>query len=620
MRRDIPTTERREFAITRKGIDENKRTVDLSFSSEVPYERGWGFEILSHAPGAMRTTRLEDGAALLVNHDPNAVVGVVESASVSTDRKGRARVRFGTGKFAREVFQDVLDGIRTKVSVGYRIHELVLEKHENGVETYRVTDWEPYEISLVAVPADASVGVGRSTHGEKSMDTIQAGAPAQSDDKSAQREADIRHILLVGQRFNKMDWAHTAIKEGWSPTQFNEKMLELVETRADAYRVRSPAADMPFGSSMGRSVSEVPANFSLLRLLDAMANPGDRKKQFAAGLEFEVVNASMRSDGIERPGKRANAITLPLACFAPMRRDLTVGTATAGGNLVSTEVLLDQFIDILRARSLVGQLGAQVLNGLSGNVAIPRKTATGAVGWIAEHADASETQLAVDQVTLSPKTVAAYTDVSRRLMIQTSREIEQLVRRDLMDSIASALDLAAISGSGSSNQPRGILNTVGIGSVAGGTNGAAPTWDHIVDLEAAVANANADMGTLGFLTNSKVRAKLRKTERFAGTNGEPVWMDAVTREGLSMLSGYRAGVSNQVPSNLTKGTAVGVCSAIIFGNWSDVMIGMWSDVDILVDQTSLSTKGGIRITAFLDADIAIRHPESFAAMQDALTA
>jgi hypothetical protein len=153
--------------------------------------------------------------------------------------------------------------------------------------------------------------------------------------------------------------------------------------------------------------------------------------------------------------------------------------------------------------------------------------------------------------------------------------------------------------------------------VPGGTNGAAPTYENMVDLESALANVNAAVGNMAYLTNSKVRGKLRTTEEFASTNGRPVWTSAGGMDG-SVL-GYQAVVTNSVPSNLTKGTASGICSAIIFGNWSDLLIGLWGGLDLMVDPYALATSGGRRVIALQDLDIAVRHPESFAAMLDALT-
>jgi HK97 family phage major capsid protein len=256
-------------------------------------------------------------------------------------------------------------------------------------------------------------------------------------------------------------------------------------------------------------------------------------------------------------------------------------------------------------------LGATMMNDLVGNIAIPRQTGGASSYWVAESGAVTESQAAFDQLTMSGKTVGSMSDISRKMLNQSSIDVESFVRNDLATSLALAIDLAAINGSGASNQPTGVLNTSGIGSVVGGTNGAAPDWADIVDLESQLALDNADIGNLGFLTNAKVRGKLLQTEKSSST-GQYVWGDNNT------LRGYNAAVSNQVPSNLTKGST-STCSAIIFGNWSDLIIGSWGGIDINVDTSTGSSSGTVRIVALQDVDIGIRHAESFAAMKDATT-
>lgn len=214
---------------------------------------------------------------------------------------------------------------------------------------------------------------------------------------------------------------------------------------------------------------------------------------------------------------------------------------------------------------------------------------------------------------MSPKTIGAFTDISRRLTLQSSLDVEAMVNRDLATVLGLGIQQAAINGSGASNQPSGLLTQI-TASVIGGTNGAAPTWANIIKLETDVAVGNADVGTLGYLTNARVRGKLKSTEKFGSTNGMPVY-----EAGSEPLNGYRAGITNAVPSNLVKGSSGSTCSAIIFGNFADLIIGMWGGLDIMVDPYTGSTAGTIRVVALQDVDIALRNVASFATMVDALT-
>lgn len=635
-----------QFELRAESFNDETRTIELSFSSTAPYQRWWGNEILDHGKKSVRLGRLNGSAAVLVNHKTDDQVGVVEKAWLDGD-KGRAVVRFGKSARAEEVYQDVKDGIRKLVSVGYRIHEIILEKSKDGEgDTYRVTDWEPYEISIVSVPADTSIGVDRDgqpagfdprsllTEEEDDMNFArnaanggpapvaavaapaiqneqrsadggpQAAAPAAPAQDRAAIQRDerdrIANIRAMGERLNCADLAERAIEAGTTIDAFVRDFNARVPQAESIRTAETPA--------IGLSEREA-QSYSFVRLFHALANPTNLEAQRSAGFELECSAAALQRGN---PTSQQGAHRIPLDVLAG-QRDLSVGTATAGGHLVATELRSNAFIDMLRNAMALEQLGVTTLTDLNGNLAIPRQTGGATAYWVAEGAATTESQQAFDQVSLTPKTVSAYTDMTRSLLMQSSISVDQLVRRDLATVLALAIDSAGINGSGSSNQPRGVLNVAGIGSEAGGTNGAAPTWDNIVNLETKVANVNAAIGSLGYLTNSAVRGKLKRTQRFSSTNGDPVW------ERDNTMNGYRAAVSNQVPSNLTKGSASGICSAIVYGNWADLIVGLWGGLDVLVNPYILSGTGSVRIEVFQSCDLGVRHPESFAAMVDALT-
>ena len=596
----------RALTFDRAAINEESRTVELAFASETPYERWWGVEILDLAQPSVRLGRLTAGGPLLMDHDSRDHIGVIESVQIGTDRVGRAVVRFGKSARAEEVFQDVKDGIRQNVSVGYMIHKAVLVEQNEEQDTYRVTDWEPFEVSLVSVPADASVGIGRSADAESPIEFIPLQEKQIMSDinveevraeavKSEQKRT--QEIIAMGEQFKAYGADGVAaehLRAGKSVEETRAAIMTKIGTRA------LPSADIGMTQEEARS-------FSFVRAIQAAVLIKDGKFSQArdiGGFELDASDAVAKKMGRESRG-----------FFVPnevQKRDLLVGTPTAGGNTVATDLLASSFIDLLRNKMAVTGLGAKFLTGLVGQIAIPRQTAGATAYWVAENGAPTESQQAFDQVTMTPKTLGAFTDITRKLLLQSSIDVEGLVRNDLATVIAMAIDLAAINGSGASNQPTGILNTAGIGSVAGGTNGLIPTWGNLVDLESQVAVANADLGALGYLTNAKVRGKLKQVSKVSGQNGF-IWEDGT-------VNGYATGVSNQVPSNLTKGTASGICSAILFGNFADLIIGQWGNLDIMVDPYTGSTAGTVRVVALQDVDVAVRHAESFAAMKDALTA
>lgn len=596
----------RALTFDRAAINEESRTVELAFASETPYERYWGVEILDLSAPSVRLGRLTAGGPLLMDHDSRDHVGVIESVQIGADRVGRAVVRFGKSARADEVFQDVKDGIRQNVSVGYMIHKAVLVEQNEEQDTYRVTDWEPFEVSLVSVPADASVGIGRSADAESPIEFIPLQEKQIMSDinveevraeavKSEQKRT--QEIIAMGEQFKAYGAdgvAAECLRNGKSVEETRAAIMTKIGTRA------LPSADIGMTQEEARS-------FSFVRAIQAAVLIKDGKFSQArdiGGFELDASDAVAKKMGRESRG-----------FFVPnevQKRDLLVGTPTAGGNTVATDLLASSFIDLLRNKMAVTGLGAKFLTGLVGQIAIPRQTAGATAYWVAENGAPTESQQAFDQVTMTPKTLGAFTDITRKLLLQSSIDVEGLVRNDLATVIAMAIDLAAINGSGASNQPTGILNTAGIGSVAGGTNGLIPTWGNLVDLESQVAVANADLGALGYLTNAKVRGKLKQVSKVSGQNGF-IWEDGT-------VNGYATGVSNQVPSNLTKGTASGICSAILFGNFADLIIGQWGNLDIMVDPYTGSTAGTVRVVALQDVDVAVRHAESFAAMKDALTA
>ena len=387
------------------------------------------------------------------------------------------------------------------------------------------------------------------------------------------------------------EMAMSAIQRGLTVEAFQREALEKLASKP------VPTSDI------GMTTAET-RRYSVMRAINAMANPTDASAQAAAAFEREC-SVSVG----QKMGKTARGFFLPSDV---QKRDLTAGTNNAGGFTVATDMRPGDFIGALRQAMVIDSLGARMLTGLVGNVAIPKQSGAGTAYWVAENVAPTESQQILAQVTMSPKTVGAYTDISRRLMIQSSIDVESMVQTDLATVLGLAIQQAAINGAGGS-APTGLLTAITAG-IIGGTNGLAPTWQNIIDLETGVAQANADVGSMAYLTNAKVRGKLKSTQKFASTNGMPVW-DA----GANPLNGYQAAVTNAVPSNLTKGTSSGVCSAILFGNFADLIIGMWGGLDLMVDPYTGSNAGTVRVVTLQDVDVAIRNVESFATMVDALT-
>ena len=338
----------------------------------------------------------------------------------------------------------------------------------------------------------------------------------------------------------------------------------------------------PQDAEIGLSEAET-RSFSFIRALNYLANPGDRAAREAAAFEIEASNAAAK-----KAGRVSRGITVP---YDVMRRDLKTSPATQGGNLVQTDLDAANFIDLLRNSSALDQAGATTLTGLQGNIAIPRQSGAASAYWVAEGGAPTESQQAIQQVSMVPRTCGAFTDISRKLLIQSSLDVETMVRNDIAKVIALEIDRAALYGTGSSNEPLGLHNTSGIGTESITANN--PTFAQVVNMESDVAAANALMGNLAYITGATIRGAMKVKAKDSGS-GLFLW------DGNNTVNGYNAYMSNQVEAG-----------DLWFGNWSDCIIGYWSSLDLLVDPYTHSTSGTIRITALQDVDVAFRHAASF---------
>lgn len=578
-------------------IDAEARTVELAFSSEAEVQRWWGIEVLSHDPGAVVLARLQDGAPLLVNHDTDDQVGVIESVSIDADRRGRAVVRFGRSDRAEEIFRDVQDGIRKHVSVGYLIHEAKLTEERDSEDVWTISSWEPFEISIVPVPADISVGIGRNLEAPKSEPETQKGNRKMDDetkvtpapvDAAAERNkateterARVRSIVEMGEKFGAAELARDAVKEGTSVADFQRSLLDHVNAK-----MQRPLTEQMRDADVGLSDKEA-RSFSFMKVIRALAEPTDRAAQNAAAFEFEASRAAA-----QKRGKESDKFVIPTDVLTRALNTSTSGSAAGdtGGNLIATNLLASSFIEILRNRATIMQLGT-VVGGLVGNIDIPKQVAAAQGYWLGEDVDATESNLELGQISMSPKTVAAFSEITRRLMMQSSMDVEAMVRADLARALALTIDTAGYYGTGSDHQPKGITKYTGINAV----NFAAtqPTFAELVAMETAIALDNADVNSMAYVGNAAFRGHAKTTEKFSGT-GMTLWEPGNT------VNGYRAEITNQ----LTTGD-------VVMGNFADLLIGMWGGLDLTVDPYSGSKKGRLRVVVFQDVDFALRRTESF---------
>lgn len=597
--------ELQDFVCRKEG--DGRYELSFSASSERPVERYFGNEVLSHDPGSVRLDRMKGGAMpLLFNHDMNDPIGMIDSGKLSDGRLMVNAHLFDTPR-AQEV-RAMIDGGLRNVSIGYRLN--VVEENTK-TDTYTATDWEPFEVSIVTVPADPSVGIGRSDHQFevrmlRSSNTpastavtskvgIMTEATAAAAGESAERlsaveaEKERRQAIINLCKSNRIDARVEArwIEEGTPLTTVASEILDVMEERGRA----KPAG----ASAIGLSNKEA-NRYSMFKVIRALQYGGKNPRLMEeAAFELEcsrgVAKALGRGDttNILIPGE---ILTRPMAREV-MERAMSATPGSKGGYMVNIENM--GFIDILRNRSVALRMGARQISGLVGNVTFPRQTGKATVTWQGgEGTSVSATDQALGQLSMTPKTAIAITDVSEQLLRQATPSAEQFVMADLAADIAiDGVDNAVINGTGGS-QPLGIKNTTGITS---GQDAASATYAKILAFVSTAGSNNAIRGNPGWVTNTAGAAKLMQVQRFTSTD-TPLWTGNMLD---GQLVGFNAMSSEQLAAN-----------NLIFGSWDEVVIGDWGVLELSTDNGGTRfNQAQVGIRALWMVDVLVRYPQAF---------
>ena len=638
--------------------EKTDETLTFSFSSEAPVDRWFGREILVHEEGSVDLGRMNDGGVYLWNHNRDVVLGVAEKAWLGDDRRLYSTVRWspntlekGSEEYKRR--QDVEAGIVRNVSFAYEINKI-----DERADGFYVTEWNVLEVSSVSVPADQTVGLGRAmdepaAEPEPTAEpTPEPSAPAEPTvtidpelvksavskalhsltAQAAERTDTPVQTLMTTETINVEEVAQSAriaerervasIKSMCDQFQLSELAEKLINDDASIDAARAVVMEQigmrkvsfegrvhdAGGAELGLSKREV-KRYSFLRVAQYLADPNPRTAE-AAGFELEVARAAQA-----KHSRSANGVLIPWEVLGSSRAAETpgqvVGTFGDGGALVGTDRLDAQFIDLIRNRSAFLNSGLTMLSGLEGNVEIPKKLSSSQYYFVGENAEVANSKLTFGLVNMIPRTIGVRVPISRRMMIQSSPDVENLVRIDMAESVALGMDYTIGYGTGSNGQPLGIINTTGIGSVTlgGGTAKAFPTtlggdgstthncgdWADYVDLETELAIDNLDAGSMRYTGNSVVRGALKQTLRASSAGSDYIMTDGGT------VNGYQFTVSNQMQLN-----------DVLFGNFADCVVGMWSGLDVVVDPYTQSASGQVILTVHQDFDVAVRRPQSFA--------
>lgn len=629
-KRDAQTSDRtvrsQVLDFTREDGEDDAELYTFPLSSETPYRRWRGNEILVHTKDAVDLAFLNSGTApLLHQHNQwSGQIGVITKAWLDEgEKRVYVTARFSRRPEAQAVKQDVDDGIMRNVSVGYNVLQIEhTGRDDDAPREYRVTSWKPMEASIVSIPADETVGVGRATQAQEGTMpdpvTNEAGATPNGtetratgglpsagpteEQRAAQMEEAINEIGTLASEHNQGTLARSFIdgevRAGRVPSLAVFRGMLRAELPED-----TPLTNIDIGMT-GAEVRQ----FSVVNAMRAMAD-GDWSN---AGFEREAITAAAES--AERTSQYGGSI-LPTDLLRHWgdftvdgvdyrdNRDVVgqavrAALATSGNaNILTTDHLAARFIDNLRNASAFLQAGATMLPGLSSDVEIPGGDQNIAAAWLAsEDANVAESNPTFRKVTLAPKDLGAYTDVTRRMLQQSTIAMEAYIRMQMVDAIRIAIDLSVGYGTGATGQPEGLSNTTGIGSVTFAA--AVPTRGEIIDLRTSIADTNRGRGVT-YIGNSSMVGDLQKTKVDAGS-GVFLMGDNADR-----LVGNRFIESNQI----TDGD-------LFCGVFDDVLIGMWGGLELARSTEAKFLSGGLRFRVIQTVDVDFARVGSFSLGND----
>ena len=305
-----------------------------------------------------------------------------------------------------------------------------------------------------------------------------------------------------------------------------------------------------------------------------------------AGRELEISAELARMEG-----RSTDGILMPRSIFERRAVGAITTTAPVGGpgaSLVGTDHMGGQWVDMLREANPLTGLGMRTMNGLVGNVEIPRLIGSTSTGWFGENSAIPQTEASFDSITLSPKHVGAWAEYSRNMLLQSSPDVESLLRSDMAQVLGLEVANAVINGSGLSAEPTGILATTGI-------------------LEAT--KPATEMGYVPALANALFVKNVPNVAFVANSAFKATVDDLLTTDGLPI--GDAAFFRNYTHKYTS---LVSAADVMIAGDFSQVIQGTWSAVEVLVNpfMESAYRKGNVALRIVLTTDIAIRQPEAFA--------
>jgi HK97 family phage major capsid protein len=624
---DVQTKLTRSFTLERANSNIDERTIEFSFSSEYPVERRNGMEILSHREGEYDFTHLNDQAPLLLAHDQSRQIGKIISGTVR-DGVGYCTVQFSRSQEGQEVLNDVIDGIRSKVSVGYSSSNPKLERRDGDVPVYRYT-WTPFEVSIVAIPADPSVGIGRSEAQieiqtpqeevtqinertqtmnkiktvEDAINAIETATPS-AEVEQLTRDAKVSDIETLCSKLKLEDEIDGLVARSATLEEATEYLLAIRSAKWKETTTKTRASAAPAVHTRKQD----PINYGKAVIAAASGNWKD------AGFEREQSQELAR-----QAGKPLDNNSFYIDTNATRVTPITANGATSTGfgkEMVGTQFLPDRLINAVWNQTFLNQVGADFsLSGLTGNVAIPVITSNGTASFVAENTDIGAAQeLATAQKGVSPKLLATSFAYSKQMLVQGLPNIESQVLSQIFNAISQKLDAAALSNASLSTL--GLLNDVtAVQSL--GTNGAVPNLAALMTMQKTLVNAATFGGDLKYLTSGSGYFGLQTVLKDSANTASGYILNSASLGTDPAVGGLPLVWSQNVPNNLTKGTGTNL-SAIILGNWSDFAVAQWGGIEVQVDPYTQGNAAQIVVRSFSFWDMLIKRLASFTVIKDAI--
>lgn len=542
--------------------------IDFSVASNAPVRMSFGTEILNIDTVSIRLDRLKSAGNIVFNHDVSEIVGKVIDAYVA-DNKLRVKAKISEES---EYFGLIKDGTLTSVSVGYIVHQ-----YEKRDDIMYAIDWEPLEVSFVAIPADITVGLGRSldiTNVEPKIISIEEPIEKRTitiekeENKMENKMENINYREIGAQYGLDANDIAFAERSNLNEVQFQNLIIDKLQTKAVS--TRSQDIDLT-----EKEVRE----YSLANAILAF----DPKSGIKAGFESEVSEEIAR-----RLGRNTNGLYVPAQV---LERDMSAGGTSLGKDFVQ-QINPGMFVNYAFNTTLANKLGVKFITGLRENLQIPKITGATTFAWYSENGEIVQADPATGQVTLSPKRGGASFNYSNMLLKQSNPSIEAYLVGHIRDAVSVGIDYAVFNGnsSGSSGQPDGILKSTTSNLVSGSSF----SYASALSFPAKIATANRLSGNLSFVASPTTAALLKSREKASGYPSYILSED-------NRMAGYSTFESNQIANG-----------TLLFGDFGMVVVGQWGGIELIINPYSNAKKGLVEITAQAMLDVAVLDEKAFA--------